>query len=55
MSHDIVETYYNDDARINRLIKFGEDEPDSGIPDFWSWDRQLNPTPFDPEADVVVD
>ncbi|MCX6378964.1 MAG: hypothetical protein NT023_05725 [Armatimonadetes bacterium] len=48
MSAHIIEGYYQADQRITRLIKFIEENPKSGIPNFWQWDEKINPNPFRP-------
>lgn len=46
ISARVVDGYYTADARIRRLIKFIEENPKSGIPNFWQWDEKMNPNPF---------
>lgn len=41
-----VANFYTEEVRIQRLLKFREDNPHCGILDFWQWDTKLNPTPF---------
>ena len=42
----LAESYYLPEKRISRLAKFIQENPQSGMPTFWQWDRSLNPTRF---------
>ena len=46
MSAQTVQEYYDEEKRVARLLKFIEENPQSGIPNFWQWDEKLNPQPF---------
>lgn len=46
MSARVVEGYYTIEERIRRLLKFIEENPKCGIPNFWQWDESINPYPF---------
>jgi len=48
MSERIIEGYYQEEERIKRLMKFIEENPKSGIPNFWQWDEKMNSNPFKP-------
>jgi hypothetical protein len=32
-----------EEAHMKRLVEFFRDVPDSGVVDFWEWDRMYNP------------
>ena len=46
----LVKDFYLPETRLNRLEKFIQENPQSGLPSFWQWDKTLNPTPFRLEA-----
>ncbi len=46
ISARVVEAYYGEEERVRRLIKFIDENPKSGIPNFWQWDEKMNPNPF---------
>ena len=46
MFTDLMTNYYDLDSRVKRLLRYIEDNPKSGIPNFWQWDAKLNPNPL---------
>lgn len=46
LSAKFLEEFYDLQTQIGRLQKFIENNPKSGIPDFWQWDKTLNPAPY---------
>ena len=48
ISARIIENYYHEEERIKRLLKFVEENPKSGIPNFWQWDEKMNVNSFRP-------
>lgn len=50
VSARVLEGYYAEGARIERLLRFIEENPKSGIPNFWQWDEKMNPNRFNPSA-----
>ena len=46
VSARLAENYYSEENRVKRLLKFIEENPKSGLPNFWQWDTSFNPTPF---------
>ena len=42
----LVENFFLPETRISRLAKFIQENPQSGLPTFWQWDKASNPTPF---------
>lgn len=46
VSARIVESYHAEASRIQRLSKFIEENPKSGLPDFWQWDAEFNTSSF---------
>ncbi len=53
MSAKITEEYYAEKTRIDRFVKFVEENPRSGVPSFWQWDDKLNATPFTPSRNII--
>ena len=51
LSARLAENYYSLEARTARLVKFIQENPQSGLPNFWQWDKSLNSVPF--RADEV--
>lgn len=49
LSARLAESYYSGESRTQRLIKFIQENPQSGLPNFWQWDKSLNPAPFQAE------
>jgi hypothetical protein len=47
VSAQIVGEFYSDNNRIHRLLKFIDDNPKSGIPNFWQWDDKINTAAVD--------
>ena len=45
-SAKVIENYYSEEERIKRLYRFIEENPQSGLPNFWQWDEKMNPTPL---------
>lgn len=46
VSARIVDSYHTEPMRIQRLAKFIQENPTSGLPSFWQWDAEFNPNPF---------
>ena len=46
ISARLVKNFYLLETRISRLAKFIQENPQSGLPSFWQWDKTLNPTPL---------
>jgi len=48
MSAKIIENYYSEEVRLERLVRFIAENPTSGLPNFWQWDAKFNMKPFRP-------
>ncbi len=47
MSAEVADAFYTDAHRLRRLLDFRKERPQCGLLDFWQWDRQFNPAPFE--------
>lgn len=50
LSARIASAFDNEAERLNRLYEFLDSNERGLVPDFWTWDRTLNPKGFSPEA-----
>ena len=44
----IIEGYFDREVRVSRLRQYIEEHRTEGLPNFWQWDAQFNPSPFSP-------